>query len=51
MRYSKWAENDTYGGVIEAVATDQVDFGLGFFILILERSKYYSIISQFTEFR
>lgn len=51
MRYSKWAENDTYGGIIEAMATDQIDFGLALLLLIVERANNMHPIAQFTEFR
>lgn len=51
IRFGKWAENDTYGELIEAIATDNVDIGLAFFILTLEREKHFSPITQITEFR
>lgn len=52
IRFTKWADaNDSYGEVIEAMATNRVDFGLAFFILTLERTKHYQSITQITEFR
>lgn len=34
IRFTKWADaNDSYGEVIEAMATNRVDFGLAFFYL------------------
>lgn len=51
IRFNKWAENDTYGELIEAIAKDSVDYGLAFFILTLERVKHFSPVTQITEFR
>lgn len=50
-RFNKWAANETYGEMIEAIATDRVDFGLVFYLLTIEREKYFSPITQLTEFR
>lgn len=51
VRFSKWASNDSYGELIEAIATDKVDFGLAFFLLLIERAPHFSPITQITEFR
>lgn len=51
MRFNKWASNDTFGELIEAIATDSVDFGIAFFLLTLERENHFAPITQITEFR
>lgn len=50
-RFYKWAANDTYGELIEAIATDQIDFALAFYLIIPEREPYYSPLAQVSEFR
>lgn len=52
IRFKKWADaNDSYGEVIEAIATNRVDIGLAFFILTFERLKHFQPVTQITEFR
>lgn len=51
LRFDRWSENETHGALLGAVANDEVDFGVAFFLITFERLEYIWSIMRGAEHR
>lgn len=42
--YNQWVLNQTYGGIVKAIAEDEIDIFYGILGLTIERAQYYTPI-------
>lgn len=50
-RFDRWSQNETHGALLGAVAKDEVDFGVAFFLVTFERLEYIWSIMRGAEHR
>lgn len=48
--YDDWLSNATYGGIVKAIAEDEIDVFFGLIGFVAERSSYYSPVIQLTTY-